>query len=93
MRFILIISANSRDVAGAGEIVNGENGLKVPLENPEQYIAAFAENIVSLARNPEQRARLGAAARKYILTQHDWSRIRAQLFDIYDELVPALSKP
>ncbi len=81
------------DVAGAGEIVNGENGLKVPLENPEQYIAAFAENIVSLARNPEQRARLGAAARKYILTQHDWSRIRAQLFDIYDELVPALSKP
>jgi glycosyltransferase involved in cell wall biosynthesis len=74
------------DVAGAGEIVNGENGLKVPLKNPEQYIREFAENIIALAQNHELRATLGATARRFILREHDWNRIGEQVLDVYDEL-------
>jgi len=74
------------DVAGAGEIVNGENGLKVRLNTPDGYIWEYAEKIVALAQNHELRASLGDAARKFILREHDWSRIGAQVLDVYDEL-------
>jgi glycosyltransferase involved in cell wall biosynthesis len=78
------------DVAGAGEIINGENGLKAPLRDPTQYIADYAERLVMLAGNHELRARLGAQARDYIVREHDWDRIGGQLLGIYDELSEAL---
>jgi glycosyltransferase involved in cell wall biosynthesis len=74
------------DVAGVGEIVNGENGLKVPLRDPDQYVAEYAEHIVTLAGSPELRARLGGNARQYIVREHDWNRIGDQLLGIYDEI-------
>ena len=74
------------DVAGAGEIVNGENGLKVPLRDPEQYIREYAEKIVMLATNPELRARLGSSARQFVLREHDWGRIGDQVLAVYREL-------
>jgi glycosyltransferase involved in cell wall biosynthesis len=73
------------DVAGAGEIVNGENGLKVRLDTPDEYIREYAEKIVALAQNRELRARLGEEARRYILREHDWNRIGEQLLSVYDE--------
>jgi glycosyltransferase involved in cell wall biosynthesis len=74
------------DVAGAGEIVNGENGLKVPLEAPEQYVSEYAEKLVTLAGDRDLRARLGAGARQHILREHDWGRIGQQVLDVYEEL-------
>jgi glycosyltransferase involved in cell wall biosynthesis len=74
------------DVAGAGEIVNGENGLKVRLNTPDQYIRDYSEKIVALAQNHELRAGLGETARKFVLREHDWGRISAQVLAIYDEL-------
>jgi glycosyltransferase involved in cell wall biosynthesis len=74
------------DVAGAGEIVNGENGLKVRLNSPDEYVREYAERIVALAQNHELRASLGETARKFILREHDWSRIAAQVLAVYDEL-------
>jgi glycosyltransferase involved in cell wall biosynthesis len=74
------------DVAGAGEIVNGENGLKVRLNNPDEYIREYAEKIMALAQNHELRMRLGEAARRFVLREHDWSRIGAQVLAVYDEL-------
>jgi L-malate glycosyltransferase len=74
------------NVAGAGEIVNGENGLKVRLHSPDQYIRDYSEKILALAQNHELRASLGEAARKFILREHDWNRIGNQVLEIYDEL-------
>ena len=74
------------DVAGAGEIVNSENGIKVPLRNPDQYIQASADAIVALAMNTELRARLGSNARQFIVAEHDWDRIGEQILSIYSEL-------
>ena len=74
------------DVAGAGELVNGENGLKVSLNTPDQYIREYAEKIVALAKNHELRASLGRAARQFILREHDWDRIGKQVLAVYDEL-------
>jgi glycosyltransferase involved in cell wall biosynthesis len=77
------------DVAGAGEIVNGTNGLKVPLRAPEQYIAEYAQKLIELARNRQLRHELGDAARRHILREHDWSIIGRRLLEIYDDLASA----
>jgi alpha-maltose-1-phosphate synthase len=74
------------DVAGAGEIVNGENGLKVRLNTPDQYIREYSEKIVALAQNHEFRASLGEMARKFVRREHDWDRIGDQVLAVYDEL-------
>lgn len=74
------------DVAGAGEIVNGDNGLKVALNTPEQYIAEFSGQIVALAQNRDFRRKLGEKARQVILREHDWPRIGEQVVEIYREL-------
>lgn len=79
------------DVAGAGEIVNGENGLKVRLIAPDQYIREYSEKIVALAQNHELRASLGEKARKFIRREHDWDRIGEQVLAVYDELESTLS--
>jgi glycosyltransferase involved in cell wall biosynthesis len=76
------------DVAAAGEIVNSENGLKVPLRTPEQYIAEYAGQIVALAQNRDFRRGLGEKARQFILREHDWDRIGRQVLAIYEELTP-----
>jgi len=78
------------DVAGAGEIVNGKNGWKVPLRSPEQYIAEYAEKIVALAQNRQFMRNLGEAARQYILCEHDWNRIGDRVLEIYGEFEAAL---
>ena len=74
------------DVAGAGEIVDGANGLKVRPRNPEQFIEQMAEALMMLARDAGLRSRLGAAARRYVLREHDWSRIGERILEIYEEL-------
>lgn len=44
---------------------------------------AFAQQIVRLLDNPDERARIGQAARRYVEQQHQWSTIAAQLEEIY----------
>ncbi len=81
------------DVAGAGEIINGKNGLKIPLATPDQYISECAEKIVACAQNPALREGLGSTARQYILAHHDWPRVSAQLLSFYDELQDDSPRP
>ena len=48
------------DIPGVNEVVNSENGLLVPAENPQ----ALAQAIKKLAENPEERASLAAQAKR-----------------------------
>lgn len=57
----------STAVQGAEELIqDGENGLIVPVDDP----AAFAEAILRLLKNPEERRRLGEAARTTIQKEY-----------------------
>jgi glycosyltransferase involved in cell wall biosynthesis len=47
------------DLGGPGIIVSPESGVKVPARAPDQIVADLAAAMVSLARNPELRRRLG----------------------------------
>ncbi|MFF1545366.1 glycosyltransferase [Streptomyces sp. NPDC058291] len=72
----------STDVGAVVEVIGG-TGLVVPPRNPR----ALAETCVSLLRDPERRARLGAAARARALELFTVEQNVAAFHAIYLELV------
>jgi len=71
---------------GPRELVrDGETGLLVPpLDVP-----ALAERMVTLARNPALRARLGRAGRAWVTAEHDPDRLAARCRDALVEMIGA----
>ncbi|MBO4255358.1 DUF3492 domain-containing protein [Streptomyces griseorubiginosus] len=72
----------STDVGAVVEIIGG-TGLVVPPRNPQ----AFAEACVALLRDPERRARLGAAARARALELFTVEQNVTAFHSIYLEIV------
>ncbi|MFB7496896.1 GT4 family glycosyltransferase PelF [Streptomyces sp. NPDC056161] len=72
----------STDVGAVVEVIGG-TGLVVPPRNPR----AFAEACVALLRDPERRARLGAAARARALELFTVEQNIAAFHGIYLEIV------
>lgn len=67
-------------VAGIPDVVeDGVNGLLVPARDA----GALADALARLAREPETRARLGAAARRTALTRLSWSAVARDLEECY----------
>ncbi len=60
-------------------VLDGQTGVVVPPENA----ALLASAIVSLLRNPAQRKRLGAAARKLIEDEFSAERMTADYLRVY----------
>jgi alpha-maltose-1-phosphate synthase len=84
-------------VGGIPEIVvAGETGLLVPLEaddtgtfeprDPAGFSAALAAAVNELMRDPERRARMGAAARARVLERFSWTAIAAETMEFYRQL-------
>lgn len=64
-------------------IVNNETGLLVPPGSPEK----IADAILSLARDPDLRKRLGAAAREVVVKNGQWKTLMAQAEKDYLALI------
>ena len=64
-------------------ITNGENGILIPPRVPEMV----ADAILRLVSDPNERRRLGAAARATILARGEWNTLMAQVEKDYEELV------
>lgn len=84
-------------VGGIPEIVVAEEtGVLVPLataggssaepRDPDAFARSLAEAVNALMRNPEQRARMGRAARARVLARFSWSRIAEQTLAFYRHL-------
>jgi glycosyltransferase involved in cell wall biosynthesis len=87
---ILIEAASSglpiiaTDVPGCREIVkHGVNGLLVPPRNTH----ALAEAIMSLADNPAERSRMGAAGRKIAVNEFNEDIVIRETLSVYSELL------
>lgn len=59
------------DVSALAEIVNEERGIVVPAGSA----SALTDALCRLVREPDLRARLGAAARSWVLRERTWSTI------------------
>ncbi len=74
-------------------VVPGETGLLVPIEqatdgtgtplNPDQYVADFAEALVSVVSDPDRAAEMGRAGRRRAIESFSWSAIAEQTKQIY----------
>ncbi|MEA1937831.1 MAG: glycosyltransferase family 4 protein, partial [Pseudomonadota bacterium] len=72
------------DVAGVREIArDGNNALLVPPCDVE----ALADAILKLVRDPELRARMGAAGRKLVLEEFSQEQVAAETLDLYRSLL------
>ncbi len=77
-------------------VVHGETGLLVPIEqatdgtgtplNPDQYVADFAEALVSVVSDPDRAAAMGRAGRRRAIESFSWTAIAEQTRAIYDSL-------
>ena len=71
-------------VGGIPEVVrDGGNGLLVP----EKDAAALAEALVTLARDPELRARLGDSGREEIRDERSWDAVGGRFVEIYENVL------
>ena len=71
-------------VGGIPEIVrDGKTGVLVPSEDAQ----ALASAITRLADDPEERNRLGTAARQYVIQHHDPESYVDRLLELYGELL------
>lgn len=66
--------------SSAHPLRDGENGVVVPDDNAE----AFAVAVIGLLKSPDERERLGAAARATVCTEHGPTHIGQQLEAVYD---------
>jgi glycosyltransferase involved in cell wall biosynthesis len=76
------------DHQGVGTFVPDDAAIKVPVTNPEETVAAFAEAILALSKSPDRRRQLGMAARRYALSQ-SWVHRSEQMSSWYQELACA----
>jgi glycosyltransferase involved in cell wall biosynthesis len=77
-------------VSGTRQVVtDGENGLLVPPEHP----GAIAEAVSRLARNPELRAALGAAARQRVVAAFSVERQAMRHVELYRLITGAAGSP
>lgn len=67
-------------IDGTTEVVqNGRTGRLIPLG----HLDAFADALVELARNPQQRAAYGEAGRQLCAVRFDWRRMVERIDGIY----------
>jgi glycosyltransferase involved in cell wall biosynthesis len=74
------------DHQGVGTFLPPDSGIKVPVTSPRQTVAELAKGIRRLALNPEERQKMGEAARAYARTQ-TWERRAECMSNVYDEVL------
>jgi len=72
---------------GAAEITTPETAIRVPPDCPERVANRLAEGILTLAGNPELRARMGEAARQRVLEQFTWEKKSEAMLAIYRSVI------
>lgn len=75
------------DINGSREIIiNGENGVIVPSQNPD----ALYDAMLNMVNNQEERERMAGNARKMIADRFEQGFVRKCLYDFYDEILASL---
>lgn len=71
------------NVGGLPEVVrDDETGLLVPPEQPQ----ALADALLTLVRDPQRRAQMGAAGREWVCERYDWQTNVDQMLEVYRQV-------
>ena len=75
------------DLGGPSLIVTAETGCSIAARDPAQSVEAMGAALRRLAGDAELRARMGAAGRRRVAEEYNWTR-KGEIFDrMYRELV------
>ena len=85
-RFVPVICL---DWAGPGEMVDSNSGVKIPVQDPQTTVSAFATELKSLANDPQRRATLAQGGRDRALSLFRWESKRKVLEETYQSLMEA----
>lgn len=75
------------DLGGPAIQVTEETGFKIPAHTPEQTVRELAQAMACLARDSEQRMRMGQAAQKRVREDFSWSNKIRFLAILYEKLL------
>lgn len=75
------------DWAGPGEMVDERGGIKIPVDNPESTVKAFASAIVQIKEDPEFRLSLSRAAQQRAQALFRWDEKFRLLQATYEGLL------
>jgi glycosyltransferase involved in cell wall biosynthesis len=75
--------AIATDVGGVADVVTTETGLLVAPGRPDSFAAALTQ----LAARPDERRRMGSAAREHVRDRYAAGRLLADVEALYDELL------
>jgi glycosyltransferase involved in cell wall biosynthesis len=74
------------DHQGVGTFLPPETGIRVPVTSPRETVAELARGIRRLASCPEERLKMGEAARAYARTQ-TWEMRAERISNVYHEVL------
>lgn len=74
------------DAGGPGFVVDETSGIKIGLDNPEQFVCGLGEAICKLASDPALVESLGQGARSRMSTMAIWDRKIDWMLDMYNEM-------
>jgi glycosyltransferase involved in cell wall biosynthesis len=69
---------------GAAEMTTPETAIRVAPSDPETVARRFADGILTLARDPDLRVRMGEAARQRVLEHFTWEEKSKAMLAIYE---------
>ncbi len=75
------------DLAGPGEMVTDECGIKVKPVTYEQTINDLANALLKLANNPELRMKMGDAGRKRVEQYYTWNKKGDFIKQVYEDVL------
>ena len=78
-----VINDLPEDLFGEGKLRNGENTVIVDSRSPESISSA----ILRLLKDEPLRRRIGAAGRRFVLEEFDWSRLAGRMESFYQEVL------
>ena len=83
---LALLDDGATDTAAAALAVAHGSDLLVEAE-PDRFAAA----VLRLLDDPAEAARLGAAGRRYVTTQHEWLRVAERLEAIYRDAMESVA--
>ncbi|MBW4560968.1 MAG: glycosyltransferase family 4 protein [Mojavia pulchra JT2-VF2] len=74
------------DLGGPAQQVTKETGFKVPAINPDQAVVDLSKVMITLAKDPELRIRMGQAGQKLVNENYSWQVMGKHLAQVYEEI-------
>ncbi|KAA3617056.1 MAG: glycosyltransferase [Calditrichaeota bacterium] len=75
------------DWGGPSSIINGSNGIKIPVNTVEQTVNSLAENINKLANNTVLQKELGMGAYQSVKEKFCWDKKGEEMNQLYNQIL------